>query len=183
MDRSIRDALVEKIWEGTTSVLALDLVRSANDPTVFAAFTNVSSSSCSIDKMLENLTVSKWGSKILDSCPPELGSKVGTPLEAVKAAFQTIADVYHHPTRISPLLPRPGLMLVGYAASAAMLLEHAVWSHNMKTSDRDVDVEVFVRWANEGGLSSSLREVVEIAAGHDRERISMNSILAYGPRL
>lgn len=43
VDRSIRDALVEKIWEGTTSVLALDLVRSANDPTTFRAFKNVSS--------------------------------------------------------------------------------------------------------------------------------------------
>ncbi|KAG6377152.1 acyl-CoA dehydrogenase/oxidase C-terminal [Boletus reticuloceps] len=76
--RSIRDALVEKIWEGTTSVLALDLVRSANDPTAFTAFKN-------------------WGTKILDSCPPELGSKVQATLEAVKAAFQTIDKVYGHP--------------------------------------------------------------------------------------
>ncbi|KAG8214654.1 hypothetical protein J3R82DRAFT_9732 [Butyriboletus roseoflavus] len=162
--RSIRDALVEKIWEGTTSVLALDLVRSANDPSTFAAFTN-------------------WGTKILDSCPSELGSKVRAPLEAVRAAFQTIDDIYRHPTRISPLLPRPGLMLVGYAASAAMLLEHAVWSHNTKISERDVDAEVFVRWVNEGGLSSSVREVLEIARGlgHHEERIRMNSTLVYGP--
>jgi hypothetical protein len=43
MNRSIRDALVEKIWEGTTSILALDLVRSAKDPATFVAFTTVSS--------------------------------------------------------------------------------------------------------------------------------------------
>lgn len=126
---------------------------------------------------------SKWGTKILDSCPPELGTKISAPLEAVKAAFETIGKIYGHPTKISPLLPRPGLMLVGYTASAAMLLEHAVWSHNTKTSDWDVDTEVFVRWVNEGGLSSSLREVLEITAGHDEERISMNHMLAYGPKL
>lgn len=128
--------------------------------------------------------MSKWGTKILDSCPSELGNKVRAPLEAVKAAFQTIDDIYRHPTRISPLLPRPGLMLVGYAASAAMLLEHAMWSHNTKIPERDVDTEVFVRWVNEGGLSSSVREVLEITTsglGHDGERIRMNSTLAYGP--
>lgn len=53
MDRSIRDALVEKIWEGTTSVLALDLVRSANDPSTFAAFKNVSLSSRSAQNAQE----------------------------------------------------------------------------------------------------------------------------------
>lgn len=74
-------------------------------------------------------------------------------------------------------------MIVGYAASATMLLEHAVWSHTTKTSDRDVDAEVFVRWVNEGGLSSSLREVLEVSTGHNGERISMNSMLVYGPRL
>ncbi|KAF8558238.1 acyl-CoA dehydrogenase NM domain-like protein [Imleria badia] len=162
--RSIRDGLVEKIWEGTTSVLALDLVRSASDPTTFRAFRN-------------------WGTKILDSCPLELRSKVRAPLEVVKAAFQTIDEIYGHPTRMSPLMPRPGLMVMGHAAAAAMLLEHAVWSHNVKTSDRDADTEVFVRWVNEGGLSSSLREVLEIAPGHNGERISMNSTLAYGPKL
>lgn len=108
---------------------------------------------------------------------------MGPPLEAVKAAFQTINEIYRHPARISPLLPRPGLMLVGYAASAAMLLEHAVWSHDTKTSNRDVDAEVFVRWVNESGLSFSLREVLEIARGHDGERTSMNSTLVYGPQL
>ena len=127
--------------------------------------------------------MSKWGTMILDSCPPELGNKVAGPLEVVRAAFQTIGEVYGHPTRISPLLPRPGLMLVGYAASAAMLLEHAVWSHNTKTLDREVDVEVFVRWVNEGGLSSSLQEVLEITAGRNDERPSMNSMLVYGPKL
>lgn len=127
--------------------------------------------------------MSKWGTKILDSCPPELGSKVWAPLEAVKAAFQTIDGIYGYPTRISPLLPRAGLMLVGHAASAAMLLEHAVWSHNTKTSDRDVDAEVFVRWVNEGGLSSSFREVLEISTGHNGARISMNGTLAYGSKL
>lgn len=91
--------------------------------------------------------------------------------------------MYSHPKRMHPLLLRPGLMLVGHAASAAMLLEHAVWSDNTKTLDRDVDANVFVRWVNEGGLLSSFREVVDITAGRQGERLSMNSTLVYGPKL
>ena len=41
--RSIRDSLVEKIWEGTTTVLALDLVRAAKDSTALTSFINVRS--------------------------------------------------------------------------------------------------------------------------------------------
>ncbi|KAF9241123.1 hypothetical protein BU15DRAFT_73601 [Melanogaster broomeanus] len=130
--RSIRDALVEKIWEGTTSILALDLVRSARDPATFAAFVT-------------------WGKKIIDSCSPELKDKLEASLEAVRNAFHQIREVYGKPAEISPLVPRPALMLVGYAASAAMLLEHAVWSDNTKALERDIDAEVFTRWVNEGG--------------------------------
>lgn len=114
-----------------------------------------------------------------------MGSKLSAPLEAVKAVFQMIDNIYSHPTKFSPLLPRPGLMLVGHAASAVMLLEHAVWSHQMKTPDRDVDAEVFVRWVDEGGLLTSFREVLEIVnfKGRDGERMLMNSMLVYGPKL
>lgn len=42
MNSAIRDALVEKIWEGTTTVLALDLVRAARDVNTMSAFVSVS---------------------------------------------------------------------------------------------------------------------------------------------
>ncbi|KIJ62634.1 hypothetical protein HYDPIDRAFT_93981 [Hydnomerulius pinastri MD-312] len=161
--RSIRDALVEKIWEGTTSVLALDLVRSAKDPATFAAFTS-------------------WGNKIIDSCSPELERELEVPLGELKAAFQQIQEVYSKSTGISPLVPRPALLLVGYAASATMLLEHAVWSDSTKTAERGADVEVFTRWVSEGGLRQSSKEV-QTALGLGKERITMNSTLAYGPKL
>ena len=52
---------------------------------------------------------------------------VSAALHTLRVAFQMINKVYHHPTaRNLPLLPRPGLMLVGHAALAAKLLEHAV---------------------------------------------------------
>lgn len=41
-DRLIRDALVEKIWEGTVTVLSLDVVRAASKPAVLDAFLTVS---------------------------------------------------------------------------------------------------------------------------------------------
>ena len=40
--RIIRDSLVEKIWEGTTTVLSLDLVRAARDPSTLKSFIMVS---------------------------------------------------------------------------------------------------------------------------------------------
>jgi hypothetical protein len=73
-------------------------------------------------------------------------------------------------------------MLTGYAASATMLLEHAVWSDNTMSSERDVDAEVFTRWVCEGGLLSSLKELRSVLA-HGKARSEMNSILTYGPKL
>jgi hypothetical protein len=40
--RVIRDTLVEKIWEGTISVLSLDLARAAQDPATRNSFISVS---------------------------------------------------------------------------------------------------------------------------------------------
>lgn len=122
-------------------------------------------------------------SEFLDYCPPELRSKAWAPLEAVKAAFQTIEEIYGQSHEIPPLLPRSELMLVCHAVSAAVFREHAKWSHTMKTSDRGVDLEVFVRWMNEGGISSSFREVLEISTRHSGARISMSSTLACGHKL
>ena len=39
--RLIRDASVEKIWEGTVTVLAMDIVRAASKPEVLRAFVSV----------------------------------------------------------------------------------------------------------------------------------------------
>ena len=39
--RVIRDSLVEKIWEGTTTVLSLDFVRASQDPETLNAFITV----------------------------------------------------------------------------------------------------------------------------------------------
>lgn len=43
LPRALRDALVEKIWEGTIVVLSLDLVRATSKPDVLPAFINVRS--------------------------------------------------------------------------------------------------------------------------------------------
>jgi hypothetical protein len=39
--RLIRDALVERIWEGTTVILALDISRAAKDKAVLESFISV----------------------------------------------------------------------------------------------------------------------------------------------
>jgi hypothetical protein len=36
--RAIRDGLVEKIWDGTTTILSLDVVRATREPLTLAAF-------------------------------------------------------------------------------------------------------------------------------------------------
>lgn len=41
VESAIRDALVEKIWEGTITVLSLDIMRATSKPGVLRAFMTV----------------------------------------------------------------------------------------------------------------------------------------------
>ncbi|KAL0565878.1 hypothetical protein V5O48_016145, partial [Marasmius crinis-equi] len=134
--RLIRDALVEKIWEGTTTVLALDVVRACREPATLEAYF-------------------EWANSIWSSCPPQL--KDTPQLQVLVEGLNQLSSAYKNP--IPTLMPRPALMLMGYITSSLFLLEHAIWSLATSQSERKTDVLVFNRWVDEGGLRPAIEEV------------------------
>ncbi|KAF8195441.1 hypothetical protein BJ912DRAFT_847226 [Pholiota molesta] len=157
--RSIRDALVEKIWEGTIVVLALDLARSATDSNYLDAFIS-------------------WAKSIISSCPAHLHQKLSAEIRIINDAIAEVATAYTKP--LKPLVARPALMLVGAIASGAYLLEHAIWSYNTSEPTKDLDIEVFGRWILEGDMEAAIH-AVQRAKVNVEGRINSNYALVFGP--
>jgi len=159
----IRDGLVEKIWEGTTSVMAVDVMRSAKDSKVFGAFNS-------------------WSSRIIGTCTSEMQTRLKDAIALLRTGLREIEGAYSD-TNASPVLPRPALLLLGHCASALFLLEHAVWAWNTKPAPaHEVDVEAFTRWVTEGGLEAVLNDVRK-ARQANGERVRSNRDIVYGPKL
>ncbi|KAJ7038422.1 acyl-CoA dehydrogenase NM domain-like protein [Mycena alexandri] len=147
MGRIIRDALVEKIWEGTVDVLAHDLIRASRGKGVIEDF-------C------------QWGQEIISSAPK--GSPV---LSRLQHALNDLPSFFRK-TR-NPLLPRSILTLFATISSSLFLLEHAVWARATGELEADTDLAVFERWVEEGGLKGTLDEIKDLeAAGEDRIRVN-----------
>ncbi|KAG5648418.1 hypothetical protein DXG03_004992 [Asterophora parasitica] len=164
--RLIRDGLVEKIWEGTTTVLALDLARAAADPATLDSFLS-------------------WAQNILSTTPPSLLPSLRDALSLLQTALSELqASLGAKP--IAPLTPRPALILTGYIASSAFLLEHAVWAWGggeEGPEERDVHVEVFRRWVLEGGVAPAvedLRRAREDGEGSKGVRVRDNERIVFG---
>lgn len=86
--------------------------------------------------------------------------------------------------QISPLVPRPALLLVGSIASSIYLLEHAIWSYSEKEPEAGLDVEVFTRWTVQSGLEGCIAEVKKAKnADLVRERVKANERLVFGTKL
>ncbi|KAF9444339.1 hypothetical protein P691DRAFT_807532 [Macrolepiota fuliginosa MF-IS2] len=161
--RSIRDALVEKIWEGTVTVLALDLVRSAIDPKNHQAFIS-------------------WARSIISSTPKDLTEDLRPSFTLLDKALGELSTTYNSP--VSPLVPRPALLLVGSIASSVYLLEHAIWSYNQKEPEAEVDIEVFKRWIVQSGLEGNVEEVKKAKdADQALTRVKANEKIVFGTKL
>ncbi|KAG6820724.1 hypothetical protein H0H93_012777 [Arthromyces matolae] len=155
--RSIRDSLVEKIWEGTTTVLALDLVRAAQDPATLKEFVT-------------------WVQRTLTSCPSKVATQLGEAFRILNDALSELAFALRKP--VAPLVPRGALILTGFVASATFLLEHAVWAHVNLESTCDIDVEVVRRWVVENGLPAAIEEVKRARSAGD-ERAMTNLAIVF----
>ncbi|EAU86035.1 acyl-CoA dehydrogenase domain-containing protein [Coprinopsis cinerea okayama7 len=156
--RAIRDGLVEKIWEGTVVVLALDLARSALDPSTLKAFTS-------------------WAETIIDSIPSSVQPRLNDATGLLREALATLPKVYSTP--MHPLAARPGLMVVGYIASSISLLEHALWALNIGEPTHDVDIEVARRWVLDAGFNGALEDLKKaLSAGEDQ--IKLNKEIVFG---
>ncbi|THH16916.1 hypothetical protein EUX98_g9223 [Antrodiella citrinella] len=138
---ALKDALVEKIWEGTINVLALDLVRATANPDVLPAFL-------------------QWAHCIIATISSQLTTTLTTPIQTLHSALTLLTSAYTPP--IAPLIPRAALFLFSNIASSIYLLEHALWAVSAKEASAQTDVEVFARWVEEGGLVESVAEVERI---------------------
>ncbi|KAK7056848.1 hypothetical protein VNI00_002565 [Paramarasmius palmivorus] len=153
--RLIRDALVEKIWEGTTTVLALDLVRAARDPAVLKAHI-------------------EWARTVISACPGKM--KGTSAVDALLTSLDDLGLAYRPP--LPALMPRPALMLLGYITSGVLLLQHATWSYQTSRAGRETDFTVFCRWV-EDGLQDAVEDVRRTRREADT-RIQENAAIVYG---
>ncbi|KZT09123.1 uncharacterized protein LAESUDRAFT_722826 [Laetiporus sulphureus 93-53] len=158
--RMIQDALVEKIWEGTITVLSLDLVRAVSQSTALDAFIS-------------------WAQKLLASCPTSLDTSLTVPLATLRTAISDVKEAFVAP--IPALIPRPALLLFSHVACGLFLLEHAVWAFEAKEQTCDVDAEVFRRWVEEGGLSMAMADVRRAKAAPS-DRLRVDGDLVYGTK-
>ncbi|GAB1525376.1 hypothetical protein RhiTH_008536 [Rhizoctonia solani] len=97
--RLIRDSLVEKIWEGTVNVLALDMLRAMRGGDAIKAF-------C------------EWSRAIIARYP-------GPSINLIKRRLTLLESL--NPSSCSSHA-RQALVLVAHLASASYLLQHAQWS-------------------------------------------------------
>ncbi|KAJ7496701.1 acyl-CoA dehydrogenase NM domain-like protein [Mycena latifolia] len=145
--RLIRDALVEKIWEGTVDVLALDLIRATRDGHALQSF-------C------------QWAAKVISSAPVKSGSLV--LLENVTSQLPSLFK-----RTVNPLLPRSLLVLLGHVASSVYLLEHAIWAQDHGEPSTKIDWDKFSRWVEEGSLKAAVAAVEVLGTGTE-DRIEYN---------
>ncbi|TFK52431.1 hypothetical protein OE88DRAFT_1698245 [Heliocybe sulcata] len=153
--RCIRDGFAEKIWEGTTTVLALDVQRVASSGYNLSAFL-------------------QWVNSTLSSCPTRMATEgvlLGDALKELQAAYMP---------PVSPFVTRPALFLFGYIASSLYLLEHAVWSSATSQPEQETDVEVFRRWVVEGGLQGAMEAVRKARAAEPESRFQADHAIVYG---
>ncbi|KAF7324586.1 Acyl-CoA dehydrogenase NM domain-like protein [Mycena kentingensis (nom. inval.)] len=158
--RLIKDALVEKIWEGTVEVLAHDLIRASRRQGV-ASFVD-------------------WGQSIISSALKQTPS-----IAFLQQTLAALPDIFLK-TR-NPLLPRAILTLFGHVASALYLLEHAVWARKSDPPEPTyvAEMAIFERWVEEGGMKVALRELELLnKQGADKvEQRVQDNLLLVGTKL
>jgi len=156
--RLIRDGLVEQIWEGTTTVLALDVMRAVQRTQSLQSFV-------------------QWATEVIASCPASLRTSIAGTIEALQSSLQVLIQALTLP--VHPLCPRLVFFLLGYLSSALYLLEHAIWSEAGGVSGKDDDAEVVVKWV-EDGLLKALEDVKRVKGAPEDETKQLNRRLVYG---
>lgn len=114
---------------------------------------------------------------VVSHCPTALQNELREPLDVLLEGVGELATSYQPP--ISSLILRPALILMGFIASSSYLLEHAIWSCSNVEAEHDTDVEVFRRWALEGGMMMVIADVRCAKSNTDR-RLRTNYSLVFG---
>ncbi|KAJ7108438.1 acyl-CoA dehydrogenase NM domain-like protein [Mycena crocata] len=156
--RLIRDALVEKIWEGTVDVMALDLIRATKDNFTLQSF-------C------------QWATGIISLVPTNIQLRAESrPLGELKDVIQRLSPLFKKTGNL--LLPRSLLVLLGHVASSTYLLEHAIWAEKQGESSASIDWDRFSRWMQEGSLAAALSAIEALDTCTDN-RIKYNKRHVY----
>jgi len=168
--RLVRDATVDRIWEGTINVLALDLMRAASSKHGIKPFI-------------------KWAGHIINSLPADLTREVGLGncISSLQSSLETIKGGFSPSGTSSPFIPRPLLFLFAHVAAAIYLLEHAVWaaapSRRRTYHAWRADLEVFKRWVEEGLDSARVDVERVIALENPAGRAQADLDIVYGSGL
>lgn len=169
-DSLIADANVERIWEGTTNTLALDVVRVIikSRGEAIVSLTDVRSKILSehrnITKNNHIFSSKQWANQIISSTPHSLDIGSARQLLNSRLSLLSLASKQYllpSPHTPDPRLARPFLYLIGYIASTISLLEQALWSAATKgeEGDAEVDRNLVRRWCEVGGVVDTERTV------------------------
>ncbi|GAA5871997.1 hypothetical protein JCM16303_000939 [Sporobolomyces ruberrimus] len=161
--RLIADANVERIWEGTTSVLSLDVVRVI-----------LQSKGTAIKSFVD------WARSILDtaegieSSPASTRRRLNLLEQATRRYASKTAD---------PRLSRPILFLLGYIASTVYLIEQAQWSASNGRPEAEPDRWIVAEWTETGGAQETVRILEKLLAESGtaaRDTMDKERALVYG---
>jgi alkylation response protein AidB-like acyl-CoA dehydrogenase len=157
--RLIRDALVERIWEGAVNILALDLVRALKKEGTLECYM-------------------EWCQQIISSVSRDspLAATADKLDQLLRSLRGYLADIGLH-----PLLPRPVLNYFASISCAMYLLQHALWAIKEDTATQAVDVEAVRRWVDEGDVHSYAKEIASITGQDHAQRVRLNLEMVYGP--
>ncbi|KAJ7125290.1 hypothetical protein C8R44DRAFT_618965, partial [Mycena epipterygia] len=150
--RLIRHALVEKIWESTIDVIALDLIRATKDGYVLRTF-------C------------QWAAGIIALSPIKSES-----LDLLQNTINQLPSFFEKTT--NPLIPRSLLVLLGDVASSIYLHEHAIWAQSHGEARAAVDWDKFSHWIQEESLTAAV-SAVRVLGTAGEERIKDNRTYVY----
>ena len=99
-------------------------------------------------------------------------------LDILSVAFERL-PLYFGESVTNALLTTPLLHYFGAISCAFYLVEHAIWSLSMNEPMREVDVEAFRRWVEEGDLAHTQGQIAKAREDY-HGRKALDSKMVYG---
>lgn len=183
MTEALRDTMVERIWEGTPSILSLDVARVMQQTKGLA-----------LEEWLEDCTKSVEAS--LSVLKAADAGKVDQIKKKLDVVWTTIKQVYVKGRALDKgdnRYARNLLELIAILTCGVGLLEQAAWSSsspaqsasNIERGDPAIELESARRWlcGVEGGLATALAELDVLSLGSNLESADRQLAFALSSRL
>jgi alkylation response protein AidB-like acyl-CoA dehydrogenase len=177
-----RDDFVGRIWEGTPSVLSLDVARVHSQTKGLAVGSWLKDSGESLQSAYSQLTAASLGAGLQQTLDQTASTLRDTLIEMEKVFISGKALL----SKSDDMRPaRPLLELLGIVEGGVQLLNQAAWATqkpSMIESDPRIDVQVAARWicGPEGGLAQ-VRATLQ-ALISDQLKSQTESDIAYNAR-